>query len=130
MSENPEMAIKKAEVVRRAARRRCSEMDARVVLDALKASGRSLIEFARKYDLDPQRLRRWQSRFEETGAKADSDVVSFAPVVVRGLGRSAIVIARMGEVEVEVEVVDPARVDPRWVAGLLDAVISDGRGDC
>ncbi|MCP4963880.1 MAG: transposase [bacterium] len=121
------MTIKRSEFLRKAGRPRWGEADARAVLDALKESGRSVTEFAREHDLDPQRLWRWRSRLEGTKVTTESDVVSFVPLVVTGLERSAVVVARVGAVEVEV--VDPAAVGPQWVAGLLEAVADAGRRD-
>ena len=95
------------------------------MVEAFRASGRSVKQFSREYGLDPQRLRRWLGRLEGAGVTLDAESVSFAPVVVTGVGQPAVVVVRTGAVEVEVA--DPA-VDPRWVAGLLDAIAAPTPG--
>lgn len=59
------MARSHASLVGILARRRWSAVDARTVLDALKASGLSQGEFAARYDVQAQRLRAWQRRLSE-----------------------------------------------------------------
>ncbi|MGQ0813144.1 MAG: IS66 family insertion sequence element accessory protein TnpA, partial [Gemmatimonadota bacterium] len=58
------------------ARRRWREDDARVVVEAWRQSGQSLGEFARKRDVHPVRLARWEKRLRSAGSAS----VSFHPV--------------------------------------------------
>ena len=53
----------------------------------------------------------------ERGAK--NEPISFAPVVVTGLGRTPAVVLRVGEVEIDV--LDPRAVDPAWLARVIEA---------
>jgi transposase-like protein len=102
--------------------RRWSQSDARVVLDALERSGEPVRMFARRHGLDAQRIYKWRTRLADESAVASerADEIEFAPVVVTGLGRaSAPVIMRIGEIELEV--VEPDRVDPAWLAQVLAA---------
>jgi hypothetical protein len=59
------------------------EPDARAVLDAWRASGLRLSEFARERGLSPKRLMRWRSRLKTAGAVSTS--VVFHPVQLLGL---------------------------------------------
>lgn len=114
-SSRTEVATRLAEL----RERRWTEADARFVLKTLDESGRSVSAFARDHGLCPQRLWRWRSRLGSSRPVALNHV-SFAPLVVTGVGRSPVVLARVGEVEVEI--IDPARVDARWAGALLEAV--------
>ena len=55
---------KEGAVVRVAARRYWRAADAEVVVEAWRGSGEGLGEFARRYGLEPRRLRRWARRLE------------------------------------------------------------------
>jgi len=66
------------------------EADAAAVLDAWRASGLRLSEFARERGLSSKRLMRWRRRLEPAGAV--STAVAFHPVQLLGLpqtGRDA-----------------------------------------
>lgn len=103
--------------------RRWSEADARVVLAQLERSGDSVLAFARAQGLTAQRIYWWRSRLSDEGRdtasrdEAEFDQLSFAPVVVTSLGRSAAVVLRLGELEIEV--IDPRKVEPTWLAQVL-----------
>lgn len=115
------MGLKKSERLEIATLREqnWSEADASFVLDRLEASGLSVAEFAREHGLFADRLWRWRRRMADVTTRADEgERISFAPVVLTGLGRSAVVVARVGVVEFEV--VDPEKVDPRWLGELLE----------
>jgi transposase-like protein len=98
-----------------------SEADARVVLQALERSGQPVSEFARRHGLDTQRIYKWRSRLSGGSRvrEEQAESLSFAPVVVTGLGRAPAVVVRVGELEVEVH--DPQKVDPSWVARMIAA---------
>ena len=106
---------------------RWSEADARVVLEQLERSGESIPVFARANDLSAQRLYWWRNRLVEE-PKCDEvklEQLSFAPVVVTGLGQqSPAMRVRIGELELEV--VEPSRIEPTWLARLL-ASLEEGR---
>ena len=100
--------------------RRWRAADARVVLEAHALSGTSVSAFAREHGLDTQRIFWWRKRLDAVKDKAPSPSgISFAPVVVTGAGGSAAAVVRAGGVEVEV--IDPARIEPAWLAELLRA---------
>jgi transposase-like protein len=60
--------------------RRWNEAIARQALDALKSSGLTLAEFARRESVDVQRLRRWRDRM--TPREAGVEVPTFVEVKV------------------------------------------------
>lgn len=71
------MSRKAESAVRRAARKAYwGEDDARVLVAALAESGQSLVQFARRHDVDPRRLGRWRSRL----ARGAGEGVRFHPV--------------------------------------------------
>lgn len=123
------MALSRAEIRRLEELRdeRWTEADARFVLGAQHSSGHSVLEFAREHGLIPQRLWRWRSRLGEVSTMPEEvEPLSFAPVVVTGLGRSAVaVVVRVGEIEVEV--IDPSKVEPRWIVDLAEAATAAER---
>jgi hypothetical protein len=99
---------------------RWSQADARVVLELLERSGDSIPVFARANDLSAQRLYWWRSRLVEEPKRNDVELeqLSFAPVVVTGLGQqSPAMRLRLGELELEV--IEPSRIEPTWLARLL-----------
>ena len=49
----------------------------------------------------------------------ENEPISFAPVVVTGLGRKPALVLRLGELEIEV--LDPQSVDPAWLARVIEA---------
>ena len=102
---------------------RWSEAEAQEVLAAVEDSGNSIHAFALEHALSPNKLYRWRDRLaRDEAAEEPEDVeqLSFAPVVVTGLGRTPAVVVRLGEFEVEV--IEPSDVDPAWIARLLAAM--------
>lgn len=98
-----------------------SEADARFVLAALDRSADSVSAFARTHDLNPKRIYWWRARLSDQCQRdGELEQLSFAPVVVTGLGQRPAVIVRIGELEIEV--VEPHKVEPTWLAQLLAAV--------
>lgn len=70
--------------------------------------------FARDRDIDPQRLGWWRDRLPEPESS------SLLPVTITGSVCSAVDVALRVEVHgVAVEVVDPERASPAWVAELV-----------
>ena len=61
---------------------RWSRTEAALVIGACRASGQSVAAFARKHDLQPQRLLRWRKKLARG---EDPRVLEFAPVLVRAL---------------------------------------------
>ena len=104
---------------------RWSEVDARVVLAQFERSGDSVLAFARAHGLNAQRIYWWRSRLSERVPddvrqdETELDELSFAPVVVTGLGQTKAVVLRLGELEIEV--VEPQKVEPIWLAQVLAA---------
>ncbi len=96
--------------------RRWTEADGRRVLAAQARSGQSVAAFAREHGLDAQRVFWWRRRLGDVSGQDAAESMTFAPVVVTGTSGVAAVV-RIGEIEIEV--VDPARVAPEWLADLL-----------
>jgi transposase-like protein len=97
-----------------------SETDARLVLAELERSGDTVSAFARAHGLSAKRIYSWRTRLaDKTRNEVAVDRMSFAPVVVTGLGRTPALILRRGELEIEV--VEPQEVEPAWLAQLLVA---------
>lgn len=99
--------------------------EAREVVDRWRASGKSARTYGREHGVDPQRLHYWQRRLG-AGAKRSTKsrgraIARLVPAVVRiesGATHGHAVIVRLpGGVTVDV---DPARVAPAWVFGLVE----------
>ena len=144
--------------IRRLRGGRWGEEEARWVLGVAQASGLPLARFAEEVGLHPQRLWRWRRALARStrresaessavggrtrgagarrgagalelgipGGEEASAAVEFAPVVVTGLGRTPAVVVRAGQVEVEI--LEPAKVEALWLGELLDAVRSPAQG--
>jgi hypothetical protein len=102
--------------------------EAERVLQLWRASGRPLQTFAREHGLVPQRLRRWRDLIGEPG-RPERGPVSLVPAVIIAEpeplrlvpgGRAPVIVHAAHECAVEV--VDPDRVTPTWVAGLIVAL--------
>lgn len=96
--------------------------EAEEVLAAWSSDGESIAGFAREHGLQAQRLQYWRKRLSKSsdGSKtADEGVggLSFAPVLVKGVGAAPAAVVRVGDVEIEVH--DPGRVAGSWIAGLV-----------
>lgn len=96
------MADKERAAVKRVAGRRYWRgSEARVVVDAWRASGEGLAAFARRYGIQPRRVSRWARELEERG-----EPVRFHPVQVVGQGERV----RGEESRIEIELGDGATV--------------------
>ena len=82
----------------RAPRTYWREPEAAAVLDAWRASGVTLSEFAREQGLDPKLLVRWRRRLEAAGAIPAR--VAFHPVQLLGLPRSDSAIRDADRIEI------------------------------
>jgi len=80
-------------------KRRWSEAEARLVVSASQASGKSVLSFAREYGLQPSRIWRWLARLQEESKGG----MRFHPV----------------------RLVEPERLDPR--VGTIEVVLLNGR---
>jgi Transposase len=111
-------------VVRILRQSRWSPADARLVLDAVAATGHSFLEFAREHDVDVQRLYAWRRRLASPPVDAIQTFVEFrAPEAASPLPTSARYELQLptGEVLRVEGAVDPATV------GALLAVLRVGR---
>ena len=99
--------------------RRWSEADAREVLGALESSGRTIHAFAREHDLKAHRLYWWRERLAGAVGEERAETVTFAPVVVTGLGQAPALTVRLGALELDV--FTPSTVDPVWLAQIIEA---------
>ena len=101
--------------------RRWSRADARLVLDELARSGDSVSAFARSHELSAKKIFWWRSQLAgEVREDVSVEELSFAPVVVTGLGQTPAVVLRSGALEIDV--LDPRAVEPTWLAQLLAAM--------
>ena len=102
-----------------------SKTEAQRVLELWRASGRPLETFAHEHGLVPQRVRRWRDLL----AEREDAQVSLVPAVIVGgplrprvapRARPAVVVQATHDCAVEV--VEPDRVAPAWVAALIVAL--------
>jgi transposase-like protein len=105
--------------------KRWTAEDADEVLTAWARSGESMAGFARENGLQAHRLQYWSKRLSKSGdgseyVEADVGGLSFAPVIVKGVGTAPAAVVRVGAVEVEVH--DPKRVSGAWIAELAREV--------
>lgn len=98
---------------------RWTKADARLVLDAVERSGETVAAFARTHELSAQKIFWWRSQLASEQRSTQAESISFAPVVVTGLGRSPVAVVRRGTLEIEIH--EPNEVDTSWLASLLRA---------
>jgi transposase-like protein len=98
--------------------RRWTKQDARILLEAIERSGETIRAFARAHGLNENRIYKWREALANEDREA-LEQLSFKPVVVTGLGRSPTLVVRLGELEIDV--LDPQKVEPRWLAQLIAA---------
>lgn len=95
---------------------RWSTAEAREVLRAQAKSGLSIHGFAKEHGLSFERLYRWRRQLELHAKDEKLDEIAFAPVVLKN-ERAAAVVIRVADAEVDV--LDPAAVDPTWLGQLV-----------
>lgn len=99
---------------------RWTAVEARQVLAAWKASGLSVSAFAKRHGLGEQRVSWWKKRL----AAVDTPKPAFVPLVVaseRSDGPAPLVVRLAPRPELEIR--DPERVSPRWLATLLRELV-------
>jgi transposase-like protein len=116
MGEEVERAVK---TWTRPQSRRWSEREGRAMLEALARSGQTVGEFARRHELQEQRIRAWTKRFPEV--KVPSPSPTFVPVRVRA--KAEVVETRAAGVEVRLRGGRTVRVGVDFDADLLRRVI-------
>ena len=99
-----------------------NKADARRIMAVHERSGVSVHAFARTHELPAHKLYWWRSHLE--GPSKAEPAVSFAPVVVTGLGRRPALTVRLGILELDVH--EPSKVEPDWLAQLCAAVTTEG----
>ncbi len=98
--------------------RQWDESDAREALAAWAESGGTLSGFARRHGLTVQRLSWWRARMSPDRPTALVPVsVTSAPLMSFA---TAAVSVTVGDARIDVE--DPARVPPSWLAALVGAM--------
>ena len=102
---------------------RWSEPNARKIISELELSGSSVLAFADEHELSPSRLYYWRNRLDEPDP-AQEVGLSFAPVVVTGLGRKPALAIRVGALELEV--FEPAEIEPSWLGRVCAAAMKEG----
>ncbi len=98
------------------------EADARAIVAELEHCSTSVMAFARAHELPAKRLYYWRTRIHELGPSNEPGL-SFAPVVVTGLGGGPALTMRIGALELDVH--EPNKLEPSWLAGLLEAVAKE-----
>jgi transposase-like protein len=102
---------------------RWARTDAELVLDALERSGDSVAGFARTHGLSAPKLFWWRSQLSSepppVPPSREAESLSFAPVVVTGLGRAPAAVVRQGALEIDI--LDPSKVEASWLASVLRA---------
>ena len=99
-----------------------NKADARRIMAEHERSGVSIHAFARTHELPAHKLYWWRNHLEEPCEPEPA--VSFAPVVVTGLGRRPALTVRVGALELDVHA--PREVEPGWLAQLCAAVTTGG----
>ena len=103
-----------------------SEADARKIITALERSELSVAAFAAEHDLMANRLYYWRNRMADAATEDvldDESELSFAPVVVTGIGQRPAVTVRLGALEVDV--FEPEQLEPSWLAKLCAAITTE-----
>ena len=103
-----------------------SEADASEIITALERSELTVAAFATKHELMANRLYYWRSRMADAATEDvldDESELSFAPVVVTGLGQRPALTVRLGAVEVDV--FEPEQLEPSWLAKLCAAITTE-----
>ena len=98
--------------------RRWTGREGRAMLEALARSGQTVAEFARRHELQEQRVRAWTKRFPEVKAPSPT----FVPVRVRAT--AAVVETKPAGVEVKLRGGRTVRVEADFSADLLRRVIA------
>jgi transposase-like protein len=99
---------------------RWSAAEAREVLRAQARSGSSIHSFAKEHGLSFERLYRWRRQLELHVKDEKLDEIAFAPVVLKNERAAAVVVIRVADAEVDV--LDPAAVDPTWLGQLVQRI--------
>lgn len=80
------MRQRRQDIERVVRRRRWSEAEARVIVQAWRGSGESQVTFARRHGLDPQRVGHWVRRLRAE-PNSDDAAMPFHPVRLVDRGR-------------------------------------------
>lgn len=98
--------------------RRWSEREGRAMLEALARSGQTVREFARRHEVQEQRIRAWTKRFPEVKPSSPT----FVPVRVKA--KAEVVETRAAGVEVKLRGGHTVRIGPDFDAALFRRVIA------
>lgn len=99
---------------------RWTEEHARTVLHACQSRGESLVAFARRHGLSPQRLYWWSRRLQVPEREREpAPERALVPIVVTKTSRAIElpIVLRLGPVVVEVH--EPEHVPTAWLATLV-----------
>ncbi len=97
------------------------------VLAAWKRSGQTMPAFSRRHGLKSQRLAWWQIRLAAP-TNVSRSTQTLIPMTVAAAPKVATVAALslvVGPSGVRVDVLDPARVPPSWLAAVVDALSTE-----
>lgn len=103
-------------------RRQWRPDDARRVLDEVARSEISMAAFARRHGLKAQRIAWWKAQLARTGGTT----LTLVPLTVKAASTVSS-LTRNGALTIEVdrvriEVAEPTRVAPQWLAALIDTL--------
>ncbi len=101
---------------------RWTEERGREVVEAWRRSGSSMSAFAERLGINVQRLSYWRDRIDElrVSGVVDAGEARLIPGVVAGgcVGSGTAMVVQLPH-GVVIEVDSSARVDPKWLAGLV-----------
>jgi transposase-like protein len=92
---------------------RWTESEARAALAAWRSSGETMAAFARRHDIDPQRIGWWRDRLAEPASAA------LVPVTIANANLATSAVLRVRVDGVEIEILDPECVPAQWLAQLI-----------
>lgn len=98
--------------------KRWTETQAREVLERAEKSGKPLWRYARENGLNGQRLHWWKARLEKSNGgprPSGQGAPRLAPVILTGGMRSGTVAAVVRIGDVEIDVVEPAKIGGVWL---------------
>lgn len=99
---------------RKAARgKRWNAADGEAAVSAWRASGESISAFARRHGIDAQRICWWRDRLEDR-----AEAAALVPVRITSSMGVAVAVRVIAGAH-EVEVIEPARTSPEWMAALV-----------
>ena len=95
---------------------RWTQSEGEAAIAAWRSSGKSMSAFAAEHGLNDQRIGWWRKRLEGAEEAEESRLLPVTIAPTRVFETAAV---RVQSGAVEIEVIDPSRVPPQWVAELI-----------